>query len=704
VPAALIATLLMAARADAAAPVVKATWAAEVTATSFRAFATVNPGNLNTNYHFDYISAAAYEANVGAGDPGFEGASRIPIGAEAKLFASVTDQEAQQRIAGLTSDTEYRYRIAANNANGETIGPERAMRTQEASPDFSLAEGRKWEVVSPIDKNGGSIIPAEALFGGGDLQAAEQGGSMAYSSPSSFGPTAGNPYASQYLSTRTAAAWSTQNLTLAAETSIFGPEPDGVPFRLFSSDLSRAVVAARPHEFLLLAIPGQQELVRLATEDLRFAGATPDLSHLVFSTCEALTSDAIEVPKGGGCDPAFPNIYELSPPQAPRLLNLEPAQSVGTPGAALAAQSAAISADGARVYWTDAVGALLVRDGTRTVTVDPTGAFQAASTDGSIAFFTKGGHLHRFSLDTESSTDITPAGGVAGVLGASADGSRVYFVDGGGVELWHSGALTPVASSADPSSYPPTSGTARVSEDGTKLAFLSNAPLTGYDSNEQNELYRYDASADSLLCASCNPTGARATGATVIPGAAANGVEVSAYKPRVMDAAGSRLFFETSDSLTAKDTNQDEDVYEWRAAGVAQCPRAQGCIGLISSGRGENGASFVDASADATDVFFLTDESLVPSDPGSTDLYDARIGGGYPEPPSPIPCFGDACQPLPPEPEDPTPGTEFYGTERNPPLTIEKPGGRKKHHKKRHKKRRHPRRHHDHRGGKRAAR
>lgn len=697
-----MATLLLAARADAAAPVVKATWAGEVTATSFRAYATVNPGNLNTNYHFDYITASAYEANVAGGHPGFEGALRIPIGAEAKLFASNTDQEALQRIAGLTSDTAYRYRIAANNANGETIGPERAMRTQESSPDFSLAEGRKWEMVSPIDKNGGSIIPAEELFGGGDLQAAAQGESIAYSSPSSFGPTAGNPYASQYLSTRTAAAWSTQNLTLVTETSVFGPEPDGVPFRVFSSDLSRAVVAARPHEFLLLTAPGQQELARLATPDLRFSGATPDLAHLVFSTCAALTPDATEVPKGGGCDPLFPNLYEISPPQAPRLLNLEPAQSLGTPGASLAAQVAAISANGVRVYWTDAANALLLRDGNRTVTVDPVGAFQTASTDGSIAYYTKGGHLYRYSLDTESSTDITPGGGVVGVLGASADGSRVYFLDGGGVELWQSGTLTAVAAAAAASNYPPATGTARVSADGNILAFLSSAPLTGYDSNELNELYRYDASAGSLLCASCNPTGARATGPTAIPGTSANGEEVSIYRPRVMDATGRRLFFETSDSLTAKDTNQDEDVYEWRAAGIAECARPQGCIGLISSGRGENGASFVDASADATDVFFLTDESLVPSDPGSTDIYDARVGGGYPEPPSPIPCFGDACQPLPPEPEDPTPGTEFYGSERNPPLRFDKPRGRK-HRKKRHKKHRHHRRHH-HRGGARAGR
>ena len=668
----------------------KATWATEVTATSFRAHATVNPGGLTTTYRFDYITAAAYEANLAAGHPGFEGAQRIPVGNEAKIFASASDQEALQRIAGLEGDTAYRYRIVARNLEGEAVGPERAMRTQEASPDFSLAEGRGWEMVSPVDKNGGSIIPPEALFGGGDIQAGATAGAIAYSSPTSFGDGAGNPAASQYLATRSAGGWSSQNLTLATEASAFGPNPDGVPFRLFATDLSRALALRKPHEFVLLGTAGMAELFSLYEPDLRFAAATPDLSHVVLSTCAALTPDAAEVPAGGGgCDPAFPNLYELSSDGTPRLLNIEPGLSVGTPGAAMAAQAGAISSDGARVYWTNLAGALLLRDGTRTLTVDAEGSFQVAAADGSVAYFTKNEHLFRYSLGSESSTDLTPGGGVLGVLGASSDGSRVYFLDGGGVELWNAGAVTPVAAAADPSSYPPATGTARVSADGSKLAFLANVPLTGYDSAGQNELFRYDADSRSLLCVSCNPTGARALGPTVIPGAIANGSEVRFYKPRVMDDQGNRIFFETLDSISPKDANNEFDVYEWRAQGVGGCGRGEGCVGLISSGKGADGASFIDASADGTDAYFLTDESLVGQDPGSSDLYDARIGGGFPEPPAPIPCFGDACQPLPSEPEDPTPGTSFIGSERNQKLTIEGTGKKKHKHRRRHRHRKH---------------
>jgi len=52
------------------------------------------------------------------------------------------------------------------------------------------------------------------------------------------------------------------------------------------------------------------------------------------------------------------------------------------------------------------------------------------------------------------------------------------------------------------------------------------------------------------------------------------------------------------------------------------------------------------------------------------------------EPPSEeIICFGDSCQPLPPEPEDPTPGT-LVPTAGNPPLHIFEPRQHGKKHRK----------------------
>jgi hypothetical protein len=168
----------------------------------------------------------------------------------------------------------------------------------------------------------------------------------------------------------------------------------------------------------------------------------------------------------------------------------------------------------------------------------------------------------------------------------------------------------------------------------------------------------------------------------------------------VLSSDGSRVFFDSSDVLAVGDTNQRPDVYEWEADASGDCRREGGCVALISNGRSAEPSAFVDASADASDVFFLTEASLVPGDPGSFDVYDDREGGGFPVPPAPIPCDGDACQALPEAPEDPTPGT-LVPNGGNPPLSVAKPKTKKPHHKRRHGKKKHP---HKGSGGKRGGR
>jgi hypothetical protein len=137
------------------------------------------------------------------------------------------------------------------------------------------------------------------------------------------------------------------------------------------------------------------------------------------------------------------------------------------------------------------------------------------------------------------------------------------------------------------------------------------------------------------------------------------------YKPRALSADGNRLFFDSFDALVVQDTNNDRDVYQWQAQGSGSCVTPGGCVNLISNGQATEGALFLDASADGADAFFLTDASLVVTDPGETDVYDARVGGGFPAPIVPIACLGDACQVVPGEPEDPTAGTGFYRPEGN---------------------------------------
>ncbi len=704
--------------------------------------AEIDPNGLPSGYHFDYISEAAYQANLGAGKDGFSGAARVPVGSDAKIEAgdAVT---VEKILESLAADTAYRYRAVAGNADGNTVGPELTLSTRVVVEPL-LPDGRGWEMVSPVDKNGGQVAAAGAIAGGGVLQAAAGGGSVTYGSSTSFGLGAlGAPPASQYVSTRGAGGWATQDITAPLFSGSYDTVDQGVPYRLFSPDLARSLLLNGDHcrgdaggcavanpplagtdapagyqNYYLresasggfTALLGSVDVGGLgldpASFDLSLAGTSTDLRHVVLSTCAALTPDAVEVPLGGGCDPSQPNLYEWSAGAGLTLVNLLPGQGQGQPGAALGAQSLAVSSDGARVYWSDlGSGNLYLREGGETKLVDA-GSFQTASADGAKALYTKAGHLYGYDAVAEASTDLTPAGGVLGVLGASEDTSYVYYLTAAGLFVRHGVSATEVASGADPGNYPPTTGSARVSADGTRLLFVSTAPLTGYDNTDlssgdpDSEVYLYDAPEAKLICVSCNPTNQRPEGPSSIPGAIANGQgpgATVAYKPRVLSGDGRRVFFESRDGLVAKDGNGGApDVYQWEAQGEGDCARVGGCVSLISSGAA-GGATFVDASADGADAFFLTGSSLVGPDPGSVDLYDARVGGGFAEPKPPIVCSGDSCQPLPPEPVDPSISTLQPGI-GNPPVRYGKSHRHRRHgrhhgHRHRHKK------HHSRRSG-----
>ena len=691
-------------------PIVGDLWTSAVLSGSARLHVEIDLNELTSAYHFDYITESAYQANLKAGKDGFTGTLKSPPTGDATIVPDGPAVQVRQ-LFGLSPETTYRYRVVAKNPAGTAAPSEiNTFTTQVLGGGPLLPDSRGWEMVSPVQKNGGEAEAPGALADGGVLQASADGQTVTYGSAASFAGGSGAPPASQYLATRASGSWSTENITVPIFSGTYETEDEGVPYRLFSGDLSRALLlngercrgegtdcpVANPPLPGTDAPPGYQNYylregggfeallssadvasfdLDPAHFDLRIASATPDLHHVVLSTCAALTPSATEVPLAEGCDPEEPNLYLWSG-SGLSLLNILPAQSQGEPGASLAAQSGAISTNGSRVYWTDlATGSLYLREGATTKLVDGGGGvFQAASADGTKAFFTKADHLYHYDALTQLSTDLTPSAIVVGVLGASADASRVYYQDTGGLRLWRNGATTTVATgtaAADEGNYPPTTGTARVSPGGDHLLFVSTKQLTGYDNVDLNtgdpdsQVFLYDAVAKSLTCASCNPMNARPLGPSSIPGARANGTAPGSprsYKPRVLSPDGRRVFFESGDSLVSTDTNLGApDVYQWEAQGEGSCTRSGGCVALISSGRSAGGATFIDASSDGSDAFFLTDDSLVGRDPGAIDLYDARAGGGFPEPPPPIPCQGDACQFLTSPPVDPTLTTLLSG-------------------------------------------
>ena len=77
------------------------------------------------------------------------------------------------------------------------------------------------------------------------------------------------------------------------------------------------------------------------------------------------------------------------------------------------------------------------------------------------------------------------------------------------------------------------------------------------------------------------------------------------------------------------------DVYEWE----------NGRVYLISSGQGTFGSTFVGASSNGDDVFITTTDHLAPQDiESATQIYDARVDGGFPYRPFTTGCNSGQCQ------------------------------------------------------------
>ncbi len=340
----------------------------------------------------------------------------------------------------------------------------------------------------------------------------------------------------------------------------------------------------------------------------------------------------------------------------------------------------AVSTDGSHIVWTDLnTGDLYVRldpatPAARTVQVDASvgggGRYQGASGDGSKIFYTKSGNLYEYDVNGETTTDLAPGGAVLGVNAIGEDASHVYFV-AEGVLASNENAHGETPTAGAPNLYLAAGGetrfiaslstadgddwrssfalrTAEGSPDGRNLVFTSSRSITGYDNRGTPEVFVYDALTGDLSCASCNPSGEPPTeGAPFLPRP-----EISArgiYQLRWISADGSRVFFDTPEPLVAQDTNGVQDVYEWEREGAGTCRQPGGCVYLISSNLSSEMAWFVDASANGNDVFFVSRAQLVPQDGGQeVQLYDARVGGGFPQ--ASTECTGSGCQGAPPAP------------------------------------------------------
>jgi Tol biopolymer transport system component len=711
----------------------------DVSAMSALFSAQINPGGEDTTYSFEYGTSVAYGASVPApaGDVG-SGTSSVPVSARAEGLLGYTTYHvrlAASNLLGTVYGPDQEFTTQA--AGGAFVLPDGRAWELVSPPNkdgahvFQLGEG------NPVGKGG--LVEASADGGAisytasGPLGDNVSGNTSPYANAQVLSRRDAGGWSSEDISpshTAPGEAGEDEYWFLSSDLSraIFQPFGAG----LYSPEATEETPYIRDLEsgsyLPLVSASDVPPGVKFGPpkggdEDPQAIAVTPDFSHVLFRSPFALTSNAVAATNSAD------NLYMWSAGRL-QLVNELPGHTVNGEGADLGGSDAgspskdtrnAFSRDGTYVFFQE-IGfpqevALYARDTVtgQTVEVDAPAPgvsqppahksdFQIASADGSKVFFLDSepltldsklpplGHenagpsdLYVYETATGALKDLTvdPNAGEAAevrekVVGASEDGSIVYFVAGGKLaegaqsaqdnlyvesetgSSWSAPRLVAVLSgedAADLSSGPLRDLSSRVSANGRYLTFMSDVSLTGYDNRDavsgvpDEEVFLYDEASGRLHCVSCDPTGARPDGiheptgeghifidphsvwggrwlAGSIPGwtepSGDNTNHTVAYQSRVLSDEG-RMFFDSADALVPQDTNGVEDVYEYEPVGVGGpggCTMTArsyvagegGCVSLVSSGTSGGESEFLDASENGDDVFFLTAARLVGRD------------------------------------------------------------------------------------------
>ncbi len=641
----------------------------DLTASSATLTASVNPGGAVCSYTFEIARAGGAFVPVGeAGGMGVvpEGQQDVPV--------SVHTQSLQPASV-------YEFRVSISNSAGTAVSVPSSFSTQAAGGGLVLPDDRQWELVSPPDKHGALILGFTEL--GLGAKAAVGGDAMTFLTNS---PTEDNSPGfstdEQVFSVRGPGGWVSRDISPPHEHAAGVAVGQGSEYVAFSEDLSLALV--QPHgrfEASLSAEASEQ------TPYLHRMFVNGDVEEPCLESCwrPLVTGKPGYSNVPAGTRFGEEEICDLGRPVCgPQFIDATPNLE-----RVLLRSVAVLAANGEQnghYEWERAGGRLTPNDHFPELRV-------STSEDGAWQYF--------------MSQSVLATGGVAGAPN--------MYVSHGGVT-----SLVAVLSSDDQwdwrgSGQPPEdqekfnhlqARTSRLSPDGRWFAFMSDRELTGYNTHDalagrpDEEVYLYHAPADlaneagTLVCASCDPSGARPAGDEVgvlssnrslalgetdwssgqwiaanLPGWTSWSLQNATYQSRYLSDSG-RLFFDSGDALVPQDVNGNEDVYEYEPAGVGACSaesalyssRSGGCVGLISSGQDPEESAFLDASGTGGDVFFMTSANLVAADYDTAlDVYDARecttASACYPAAPvvSP-PCeTGDSCKAAP------TPQPAIYG-------------------------------------------
>jgi hypothetical protein len=580
-----------------------------------------------------------------------------------------------------------------------------ANASVRAEQHSTSTECRAFEMVSPQDKNGANVTGEES-----NVFAATNGNGAVFLSRGGFAGSAGSGRTgfTQYLARRDSAGWATKAITPTPSSTAIQALAGGTDLFYFSDDLSKAVlwgydmpgqaddVADNDNLYRLDTASGGLETVTLGTQktggigfgdfegNAPIWGASRDTGVVSFGSTTRLLPAAIQGTR---------NAYEWDHGVL-RLAGILPNGEVAPGGSAPPYEGGgyreSVSSDGSRVLFVSPYEGerqlYMRRNHADTVWIsepefgspgNPEGVLlNWVSPDARTIVFTTRTPL--LAEDSNSAADIyrytdgpnpesegnlellsgslpvlSGSSNEGAVLGASEDGNRVYFlVEGARPEIWLSddGELRRVASgyatrTEEPNGPMAAPGSSRVSADGRFLVYRGTIAATGRDIRKARDtptveqLYVYDAERGTLACASCRRDGETMTAVPSQPAANEGGIRksIKGLRPRLLSADG-EVFFSTAERLLPEDGNGVVDTYVYNARTGAQ--------ELVSTGKGEHGQWFVNASTSGNDVFLVTNQSLVGADRDTlTDLYDARVGGGFAEPPPPpTECVGETCR------------------------------------------------------------
>lgn len=730
---------------------------------TIRVLGSVEPHGYDTHYHFQYVSQEAFEeggwANAASSAEADAGSGAYGSGFPAKIIDA--------DLPGLAPDGSYRYRLVASNSEGSVDGAEQTLTVPVAATggepacanqalryglSAHLPDCRAYEQVTPAEKKGsmdnwqysGNISTPVAVGEDGEhvLVKAEHAKWGA-------NPDAEN---SAYFFTREAGkGWSMVSATPQPQAGANSYRPD-----LFSGDLTQIGISVgssntttgvgeSPDLELMGGPPGgPYKLVMKAprSSEPKWVAASPDFATLILSKAGQLYewTGAGEPVRISGCQATIANTG-----------------GGGVPGGA-------VSEGGARIFFEAAPGCsgathLYMRvDHSENVDL---GAYRllAANAARSLLLVERqnGGKYEYLTYDVESkTTKLVFALPVQVEVHGSQELSDIYLVSNSPLTdetppISHESAEIPPGSNGeDVYHYNLNEGKLKflfqtgglhgsVSPDGRYLYFESTAVAGVFGEVDckrgggspgciaEGQVYRYDSVEHLVQCMSCASSfDPRPTHVSLFEAADLEEGPNGAPGRMTASANGDYVFFDSVSALVPQDVNGElfagtegyfeeehdfdyspsSDVYEWRKNGVDGCDHMQGCLALISSGTaGDVKNVLLGTDASGRDVFFATHSQLVGQDTDNQgDLYDARIGGGFPPPAAPATeCAGDACVHPAAAPLDSTPSSLTFSGPGNATPKPAKHHKHHHHHKHRRRKNRHQNRHR-HRGRRHARR